>query len=169
MEEVTQNKPSRLWYLLPVFFAVLGGVIGYLLLRSRDRRMAKMLLIVSIPLSIIHSSIPLLLSMYLNTPLPIAVMGSGSMDPAFYKGDLLVLRGADDYTIGDIVAFGHSRGTIPVIHRIVAMNEDGTYQLQGDANPGQLPYEKSVQKSQIYGKVVYIIPYIGHMRLLLPF
>ena len=114
----------------------------------------------------------------LNTELPIVAVQSGSMEPTFYKGDLLLPVGVDkgnpDIKIGDIIVFSHSYGTTPVVHRVVEINPDGTYQTRGDANPGQLPYEKRINVSQIKGKAVMIIPYLGWIKIavveiLLPF
>ena len=34
-------EPSKLWYLMPVFFGFLGGVIGYVAVKNEDRYMAK--------------------------------------------------------------------------------------------------------------------------------
>jgi hypothetical protein len=39
--ETTQNGPSKFWYLLPILFGIIGGLIMYLALRGRDAKMAK--------------------------------------------------------------------------------------------------------------------------------
>jgi len=46
--EKTTKKPSRLWYLLPIFLNIIGGVIGYFIIRNRDRKFAERLLIIGI-------------------------------------------------------------------------------------------------------------------------
>jgi len=46
--EKPQKKPSRWWYLLPIFLSVVGGVIGYFLLKDRDRKFAERLLIIGL-------------------------------------------------------------------------------------------------------------------------
>lgn len=64
----------------------------------------------------------------------LAVEGS-SMQPTFNSGDLVVARTLDHYNVGDIVIFrvpttaGHSAN---VVHRIIALNADGTVTTQGD-------------------------------------
>ena len=65
--------------------------------------------------------------------------------------------------MGDIILF--SRGDDLIVHRIVAITDDGSYVTQGDANPSRDPLP--VPPSKVYGKVVLVIPYIGAVRLLL--
>lgn len=43
-EEFKVSKPSRLWYLFPIFFGLLGGILGYFLIRDRDKKFAKRLI-----------------------------------------------------------------------------------------------------------------------------
>ena len=43
MEEGLQEraKPRKAWYLLPIFFGILGGIAAYLLLQDRDKNLQK--------------------------------------------------------------------------------------------------------------------------------
>ena len=43
-----KKKPSKAWYLLPIFFGIVGGVIGYFVLRKRDREFAERVLIIGL-------------------------------------------------------------------------------------------------------------------------
>ncbi len=45
------RRPSRLWYLLPIFLAIVGGVIGYFIVKSRDRKFAGRLLLVGLAMT----------------------------------------------------------------------------------------------------------------------
>jgi signal peptidase I len=103
----------------------------------------------------------------LSTELPIVAVESNSMVPTFQKGDILILQGipAEDLKVEDIVVFNPPNQDIPVVHRIVLINPDGTFQTKGDANNGQLPFEKSIQASQIKGKEIIIIPYLGWVKI----
>jgi uncharacterized membrane protein len=49
----TKKKPSKLWYLLPIFFGILGGIAGYLATRGEDRKFAKKLIIIGIIMTIV--------------------------------------------------------------------------------------------------------------------
>lgn len=40
-DQLPKKSPSKAWYLLPIFFTIIGGLIMYLVLKDDDRRMAK--------------------------------------------------------------------------------------------------------------------------------
>jgi len=60
------------------------------------------------------------LSVLSDSPSPIVVVLSGSMEPAFQRGDILLLwnRGADTQ-IGEIVVYNVKGKDIPIVHRVV--------------------------------------------------
>lgn len=107
------------------------------------------------------------LAIALSTDMPIVAVESYSMVPTFYKGDILVLQGvpAEDLKVGDIIVFSTKEQPAPVVHRIVKINPDGTFQTKGDANPGQLNFEKNIRPEQIHGKKIMIIPYLGWVKI----
>ena len=47
------GKPSATWYLLPIFFSIIGGIIAWACIRDRDPRMAKNNLILGIILTVL--------------------------------------------------------------------------------------------------------------------
>jgi hypothetical protein len=47
------QKSSRLWYLVPIFLGIIGGLIAYLILKKEDTKLAKRCLIVGIIITII--------------------------------------------------------------------------------------------------------------------
>jgi len=93
----------------------------------------------------------------------------------FGVGDLPIIQGSDDYKVGDIVVFSTVCERSPIIHRIVAVNPDGTYQTKGDHNPDQIRKccsegcysEKRIFKDQIHGKVIFIIPKLGYFKVII--
>lgn len=85
----------------------------------------------------------------------------------FFVGDMPVVQGSDTYNVGDVIVYSVPSQDYPIIHRIIKINEDGTYQTKGDNNVNQLPYEFSVRKEQIHGKVIFIVPKLGYFKVIL--
>jgi len=56
---------------------------------------------------------------------PIVVVLSGSMEPAFHRGDLLFLTNyrEDPVRVGDIVVFKVEGRDIPIVHRVLKLHE----------------------------------------------
>ena len=80
---------------------------------------------------------------------------SGSMSPALIPGDLVIVRGEDPISIGDIVTF--TSGEYTVTHRVFEKLEGERFVLKGDANED--PDQGIVEASQIIGKVVMVFPF----------
>ncbi|MBT7324823.1 MAG: signal peptidase I [Anaerolineae bacterium] len=61
------------------------------------------------------------------------ILSGNSMSPKFMLGDLVIVKEASIYKVGDAIAYKHP--TINYIfHRIISINPDSTFQLQGDHN-----------------------------------
>lgn len=107
------------------------------------------------------------LAFALSTDMPVVAVESNSMVPTFYKGDMLVLQGIpiEELRVGDIIVFSSPERGTPVVHRIVDVNPDGSLQTKGDANPRQLAFEKHIESSQIHGKSILTIPYLGWVKI----
>lgn len=56
---------------------------------------------------------------------PIVVVLSGSMEPAFHRGDLLFLTNYPDepVRVGEIVVFKVEGRDIPIVHRVLKLHE----------------------------------------------
>ena len=94
----------------------------------------------------------------------------------FSKGDVIIVWGRFTPKIGDIIIFKPSQDSTaprPIIHRIIKINEDGTYQTKGDHNGQQLTAsnniyktdETNIQQSQIIGKAIIKIPLLGYPKI----
>ena len=62
------------------------------------------------------------LSVITDSPSPIVVVLSGSMEPAFQRGDLLFLWNRNvvaDTSVGEVVVYNVRGKDIPIVHRIV--------------------------------------------------
>lgn len=116
--------------------------------------------------------INIILGQALATDMPVVAVESNSMVPTFYQGDILIIQGARsaaDYektlAIGDIIVFSVEGRSVPIVHRIKQINADGSFQTQGDANTAQHPFEKQIFPSQIHGKTIAIVPYLGWVKI----
>ena len=112
------------------------------------------------------------LAFALSTDMPVVAVESNSMVPTFYKGDILIIQGTspeqywNSLKIKDIIVFSPEGKSTPIVHRLIKKNADGTFQTMGDANNGrQLPFEKHILPEQIHGKVVFIIPFLGWIKI----
>jgi len=70
---------------------------------------------------------------------PVVVVLSGSMEPAFQRGDILFLNNSvEKVFVGDVVVFKIKDRDIPIVHRILKVHEkhDGRVELltKGDNN-----------------------------------
>jgi len=55
------GKPSAAWWLLPIFFSIIGGIIAWACIRDRDPRMAKNNLILGIILTVLPIIVTLII------------------------------------------------------------------------------------------------------------
>lgn len=103
----------------------------------------------------------------LSTEVPVVTVISPSMEPVYYRGDLLIVRGVDfdRIEVGDVVVFSRPDRNIPVVHRVVEKT-DSYLATKGDNNAVQLSFEKRISPSRIKGNVVFTIPKLGYLRLL---
>ena len=107
------------------------------------------------------------LAMALTTDMPVVAVESNSMVPVFHKGDILVLSGSEpgQLKVGDIIVYSVAGRDVPVVHRIIRVNPDGSFQTKGDANSGQLDFEYYIPPQSVHGRVFVIIPYLGWVKI----
>ena len=86
---------------------------------------------------------------------------SGSMEPTFSKGALLLVKEETDIEVGNIVVY--QSGNELIVHRIVELDDD-TVITRGDANNVD---DSPFPRSEIKGVVVTWIPYLGTVAGLL--
>ncbi|WP_407382047.1 signal peptidase I [Methanobrevibacter sp.] len=110
------------------------------------------------------------------------VVVSGSMEPVFYRGDIVAIEKADffgihefnasEVEVGDIVVYNAAWFEQPVIHRIINIVEiNGTtmYVIKGDNNNRTDPYyvtsDQIESRVLTWGDTPIVIPYIGNLSL----
>lgn len=96
-----------------------------------------------------------------SVPMPfgfgLSVVLSGSMEPSLSVGDMLVVVPQESYRENDVVVF--QRGSSGVVHRIISIEGDEII-TKGDANNTA---DDPISSSNIKGKVIIVIPYVGHL------
>lgn len=108
---------------------------------------------------------------------PIVVVLSGSMEPAFQRGDILFLWNRDlSARVGDVVVYEIKGKSIPIVHRVLREHHDDAEQLlltKGDNNVQDdlLLYSRRQrylkQQSDLVGTVKGYFPRLGYVTILL--
>lgn len=90
-----------------------------------------------------------------------SVVASPSMEPEIMTNDVIIVKNSDysDLEIGDIIVYYNSELQMNIVHRIIAVYEDGTFQTKGDNNNSADTIHVS---EDIYlGKVVTFGKFLG--------
>jgi len=111
----------------------------------------------------------------LNTEYPALAVASRSMLPTLNVGDLIIVQGTSpdqiyaNYTTGDIIVFRSPNNPDElIVHRAVnkETESDGyLFTTKGDNNERPDPYK--IHESNLVGRVVGRIPYVGNFSLLI--
>lgn len=116
------------------------------------------------------------LSVITNCESPIVVVLSGSMEPAFQRGDILLLDNRQKLVnIGDIVVYRINKRDIPIVHRVIQERHGEAFQkvlTKGDNNKYddiQLYSHNQmyIDRDNIIGVVKGFVPYLGWITLAL--
>lgn len=124
----------RLWRDLPLVLTIGGFVAWYLLLGPA----------------------------VIGGPATYVFVSGTSMEPTLHTGDLVIAREADDYAVGDIVAFRlpdgdrTETGGALVIHRIVGGSASDGYVVRGDNRMGDDPWRPMPE--DVVGRALFVIP-----------
>ncbi|KAI1074046.1 microsomal signal peptidase 18 kDa subunit [Whalleya microplaca] len=118
------------------------------------------------------------LSVFADSPSPIVVVLSGSMEPAFQRGDLLFLWNrnlAAETDVGEIVVYNVKEKDIPIVHRVVrkfGTGEHARLLTKGDNNAADdtelyARGQDYLERMDIIGSVVAYIPFVGYVTIML--
>jgi signal peptidase len=97
-------------------------------------------------------------------PFQPALVGSGSMEPKMYTGDVVIIAKvpADNIKLGDVIQFRVPE-EVTVMHRVIEIQETENggklFITKGDAN--DQPDSEPVMPENVVGKAVMTIPKIG--------
>jgi len=90
----------------------------------------------------------------------------------FLIGDLPIIEGAKNYSVGDVIVYTIPNQKVPIIHRIIRINADGSFTTKGDHNDRSIAFpggysEYSIKPEWVHGKVIFIIPKLGYFKVIL--
>ncbi len=88
---------------------------------------------------------------------------SGDAPDHIEVGDMIISKDVDPAAlkVGDVISY--MEGKSAVTHRIIGINEDGSFKTKGDANPSE--DQHPVYPEQIIGLFAYRIPKLGDLAL----
>ena len=86
----------------------------------------------------------------------VAVVMSGSMEPALSVDDVIFVVEEDEYNVGDFVVY--QDGYNLVVHELMEKQDDGTVITKGMANN---TYDDPISIDSIRGRVAFHIPAVG--------
>ena len=108
---------------------------------------------------------------------PVVVVLSGSMEPAFQRGDILFLNNQDDpIRVGEIVVFKIREREIPIVHRVMKVHEDADGNVgvltKGDNNKVDdlslySPGQQWLRREDILGRAKGTLRYLGMVTIIL--
>jgi len=129
---------------------------------SKKRKIIASIILIVLSAIILHSII--IPAMQGN--LHFLIVLSGSMEPSIHTGDIVVSSKVDikDLKEGDVITFRYEGEKNCITHRITKImnTEFGMFfKTKGDANEDE--DARLVKDSEIIGKVVFVIPYLGYL------
>ena len=108
-----------------------------------------------------------------NSESPVVVVLSGSMEPAFQRGDILFLDNSlsDPIRVGEIVVFKIKGRDIPIVHRVLTVHDDGDLDgmrmlTKGDNNQVDdrglyAQHQTWLEREDVLGTAKMCLPYVG--------
>ena len=168
--DIPYQYVGNVWYLLPIFLSIVGGVIAYILLRNRDPRKARSTLLMGIGIFVLFIAFVIVLGT--QTPehadlIPlfqyVKIVGNTLR---ILNLNIVVPVKAEIATLTKSIAPEHAEpnSVVPVATGIVDENQDTVTKMSVAAIKDQameVPYELLVEYNDAY--VGDIIHYTGHV------
>jgi signal peptidase len=129
----------------------------------KQSRMSRNIIIQSLPWLCVLAVVFILGNQYFV----FAAVISGSMEPTFSKGDLVLMQTFyREPKLGDIVMFPMYGIKEPITHRVVDITEKGDIVTKGDANPSTdglgFPPERVGGKAVLIGNIPIVLKGLGY-------
>lgn len=86
----------------------------------------------------------------------------------FNKGDIMILAGADEAVVGDVIVYLSPIRPDPIIHRVIKVsseNDNNLYWTKGDHNCDIGSFEEHIPQNRVIGKAVWRVPLLGWVKI----
>mmetsp|Transcript_36592 Transcript_36592/g.80142 ORF Transcript_36592/g.80142 Transcript_36592/m.80142 type:complete len:184 (-) Transcript_36592:106-657(-) len=112
-----------------------------------------------------------------NSESPVVVVLSGSMEPAFFRGDILFLtmyESQEPLAPGDVLVFQIEGRDIPIVHRLMNLHEkpDGTVSILTKGDNNQVDdrglyanRQLFIGRKEVMGRAKAFLPYVGMITI----
>lgn len=168
--KISYIKTSPLWYYLPLFFNIVGGIISYIILRKTDLEKAKKCFIFGLILFLIPISIFLVLNFVPGMQYSAYMVKKSPNDQNLGIYDVVIIDSnipIENIKVGDVIIFYNpSTHQIVLIHRVVQIlsKDPVTIKTKGDKNLESIVgLDYPITKQEYIGKIAYTIPQIGYV------
>lgn len=152
-----------------IFYSIIGLIMAFLLNQTLGFALSTDLPVVAVVTSSMQHDETIQITHYQwleeNLGYDKEYIDSWPIPNGFSVGDMPIVQGLEEYKVGDVIVYTAPGQNVPIIHRIIKINDDGTYMVKGDRNSNLLPFENSIAKDQIHGKVIFIIPKLGYFKV----
>ncbi len=173
LEKTIQNKTSPLWYYLPLFFNIVGGMISYVILRKTDLQKAKKCFIFSLVLFLIPITVFVVLNFVPGMQYSIYMVKKTPGEQNLKIYDVVIIDSnipIENTKVGDVIIF-YDPGTHQeiLIHRVVQIlsKYPFTVKTKGDKSLDSIEgLDYPITKQEYVGKLVCIIPQVGYVTKL---
>jgi signal peptidase I len=123
-------------------------------LRRTPAHAPRRLLVVGVGLALVAGWWFALAPTSIGGPTAFVVVHGTSMEPQLHTGDLVMTHAADEYRVGDVVAFRADGGH--VIHRLVRGSAETGWRTKGDNRRTEDSW--TVTPSDVLGRAVLTVP-----------
>lgn len=170
LKKKSNINTSPLWYYLPLFFNIVGGIIVYVVLRKLNLEKSKKCLTLGLILFLIPVGIFIILNIVPGMQYSLYMAKTNADDQNLKMYDVAIIDSnipIENIKIGDVIIFYNPSTHQEILaHRVVNIlaKDPFTIKTKGDKSPESISgLDYPIKKQEYIGKLVYIIPQVGYI------
>lgn len=98
----------------------------------------------------------------------ISPITTGSMEPIVPAGSIILVQKTEDVKPRDVISFNEPVTGKRITHTFAGYEQDGSIMTKGEANADTDAHLQPLQKSDVVGKVVFVMPLFARTFWLVP-